>query len=298
MISLVDTNPKKDPMEFSMKNIKEFCADWKASLKDRLNGQGALYIIQVGDVEASNRYVKNKVKDAEEVGLEAHVVKFPEDVTQETIEKGINDIVMAEASRPAGIIVQLPLPAHIDKDRLTNCIPARMDVDGFRHDSPYYPCTPAGIIYYLNACNFRFDGAHAVVIGRSDIVGKPMAEMLTDLNCTVTLCHSHTKNLAQHIYHCDLIVCAVGKAGFLNCYPIYVPVIDVGINFNAEGKLVGDCINTEGRPVTPVPGGVGLLTRCALMENMAKAVSEWNWDNNPLKDLIMDLPLLDLGEEE
>lgn len=297
MISLIDTNPKKDPMEFSMLNIKEFCADWKASLKDRLNGQGALYIIQVGDVEASNRYVKNKVKDAEEVGLEAHVVKFPEDVTQETIEKGINDIVMAEASRPAGIIVQLPLPAHIDKDRLTDLIPARMDVDGFKLGSPYHPCTPAGIVYYLNACNFRFDGAHVVIIGRSEIVGKPLAKMLTDMNCTVTLCHSHTKNLAQHIYHCDLIVCAVGKAGFLNCYPIYVPVVDVGINFDKNGKLVGDCINTEGRSVTPVPGGVGLLTRCALMENMAKAVSDWNWENNPLKDLIMSLPVLDLGEE-
>ena len=297
MISLIDTNPKKDPMEFSMLNIKEFCADWKASLRDRLDGQGALYIIQVGDVEASNRYVRNKVKDAEEVGLEAHVVKFPESATQAEVEKGIADIVLAETSRPAGIIVQLPLPAHIDKDRLTDLIPFRMDVDGFKLGSPYHPCTPAGIVYYLNACNFRFDGAHVVIIGRSEIVGKPLAQMLTDMNCTVTLCHSHTKNLAQHIYHCDLIVCAVGKAGFLNCYPIYVPVVDVGINFNSEGKLVGDCMNTEGRQVTPVPGGVGLLTRCALLENMAQAKEAWVWDNNPLKDLIMDLPLLNLGEE-
>lgn len=296
MISLIDTNPKKDPMEFSMLNIKEFCADWKASLKDRLDGQGALYIIQVGDVEASNRYVRNKVKDAEAVGLEAHVVKFPEDATQEQVEKGITDIVMAEASRPAGIIVQLPLPAHINKDRLTDLIPFRMDVDGFKLGSPYHPCTPAGIVYYLNACNFRFDGAHVVIIGRSEIVGKPLAKMFTDLNCTVTLCHSHTKNLAQHIYHCDLIVCAVGKAGFLNCYPIYVPVIDVGINFNKEGKLVGDCMNTLGRQVTPVPGGVGLLTRCALLENMAQAKQAWDWENSPIRKLVMDLPLLDLGE--
>ena len=297
MISLVDTNPKKDPMDFSMLNIKEFCADWKASLKDRLNGQGALYIIQVGDNEASTRYVRNKVKDAEEVGLEANVVKLPEDVTQEEAEQHLQNIVLENASRPCGIIIQLPLPAHLDKDKLTDLIPFRMDVDGFKLGSPYFPCTPAGIVYYLNACNFRFDGAHVVIIGRSEIVGKPLAKMLTDMNCTVTLCHSHTKNLAQHIYHCDLIVCAVGKAGFLNCYPIYVPVVDVGINFNAEGKLVGDCVNTEGRQVTPVPGGVGLLTRCALMENMAKAVTDWKWDNNPLKDLIMDLPLLDLGEE-
>lgn len=296
MISLVDTNPKKDPMEFQMKNIKEFCADWKASLKDRLNGQGALYIIQVGDNEASTRYVRNKVKDAEEVGIKAEVVKLEWTSTQEQVEQQIEKIVMENASNPCGIIVQLPLPPHINKDRLTDLIPFRMDVDGFKMGSPYIPCTPAGIVYYLNSCNFRFDGAHVVIIGRSDIVGKPLARLLTDMNCTVTLCHSHTKNLAQHIYHCDLIIVAVGKAGFLNCYPIYVPVIDVGINFNEEGKLVGDCINTDGRQVTPVPGGVGLLTRCALMENMAKAKLMWDFENLPTLNFD-DLPLLDLGEE-
>lgn len=289
MISLVDSNPKKDPMEFSMKNIKEFCSEWKASLKDRLSGQGALYIIQVGDNEASTRYVRNKVKDAEEVGINAHVVHFPKTASQQTVEQGIQEIVLNNAIGPCGIIIQLPLPAHLNKEKLTDLIPARMDVDGFKLGSPYLPCTPSGIVYYLNACNFRFDGAHVVIIGRSEIVGKPLAKILTDMNCTVTLCHSRTKNLAKHLYSCDLIVCAVGKAGFLNCYPIYVPVVDVGINFDADGKLVGDCINTEGRQVTPVPGGVGLLTRCALMENMAKAKLMCDLDN---------LSLLGIGEEQ
>jgi len=265
MISSTNTN-------FELKNIKEFCVDWKASLKDRLSGQRAiLYIIQVGDNPASTRYVRNKVKDAHEVGIEAQVIHFPESVTQETVEQSIIQIVQTNAENPAGIIVQLPLPIHLDKNRITRLIPSRMDVDGFKNESPYFPCTPLGIITYLKACNFKFEGANAVVIGRSEIVGKPVAEMLVDLNCTVTLCHSKTKNIHTFIDNADLIICAVGKAGFLNCYPIYVPVIDVGINFNEEGKMVGDCINTENRLVTPVPGGVGLLTRCALLENMAVA---------------------------
>ena len=264
MISSVSGN-------FEMKNIKQFCKDWKADLKDRLNGQGALYIIQVGDNEASTRYVRNKVKDAEEVGITAEVVHFPEDISQEMVELTIQQIVDDNSNNPAGIIIQLPLPAHLNKDKLSDLIPFRMDVDGFKIGTPYHACTPLGIITYLKACNFNFDGAHVVVIGRSDIVGKPVAQMLTDLNATVTLCHSHTKNLAAHIYHCDLIICAVGKAKFLNCYPIYTPVVDVGINFDENGKMCGDCFNTDNRMVTPVPGGVGLLTRCALMENMAQA---------------------------
>lgn len=265
--------------KFEMKNIKEFCAEWKQDLKKRLNGQGSLYIVQVGDNPASTRYVRNKVKDAEEVGLNADVLKFPEDVSQVELEYAIKNIVTANENAPAGIIVQLPLPQHLNKDRLTDLIPSHMDVDGFKLGTPFSPCTPLGIVTYLQACNFKFEGAHIVVIGRSEIVGKPLAQMLTDLNATVTLCHSKTKNLNTHIYHCDLIVSAVGKPKFLNCYSIYVPVIDVGINFDENGKMCGDCYNTDNRLVTPVPGGVGLLTRCALMENMAKAGGLLNNEN-------------------
>ncbi len=256
-------------------NIKEFTGVWKSRLRDRLDGQAAnLFIIQVGDVEASNRYVRNKVKDAEEVGIKAEVVKFPEDVIQETIETALHKIICQADDVPTGIIIQLPLPAHLDKDKLTNIIPREMDVDGFRLDSPYHPCTPLGIVEYLRECSFPFEGSNVVVIGRSEIVGKPVAQMLTDLNCTVTLCHSKTRNIHTFINSADLVICAVGKAKFLNCYPIHVPVVDVGINFDEEGKLCGDCFNTDNRMVTPVPGGVGLLTRCALMENVVRAVEE------------------------
>lgn len=260
-----------------LENIKDYTSIWKARLRDRLDEQAAnLFIIQVGDNEASNRYVRNKVKDAEEIGIRAEVVKFPEDVTQETVEAALHQIVYGAEDVATGIIIQLPLPAHLDKDRLTNMIPYEMDVDGFKLGSPFKPCTPLGIVEYLKYCGCPFTGANALVIGRSDIVGKPMAQMLTELDCTVTLAHSKTRNLWDHIENADFIVCAVGKPKFLNCYAIHVPVIDVGINFitDEEGvsRLVGDTFNTENRDVTPVPGGVGLLTRCALMENMIRAV--------------------------
>lgn len=253
-----------------LRDIKEYCRDWKAGLRNRLDGAGAsLTIVQVGDVEASNRYVRNKIKDCEEVGIAAKVVKLSEDIDKAAF---LTAITAAVNEKPTGLIVQLPLPAQLQDVAFAHLIPAEMDVDGFRHDSWHDPCTPGGIVKYLQGCGFQFRGAHCVVIGRSDIVGKPLARMLTDRDATVTLCHSKTKNLHEHIYHCDLIICAVGKAKFLNCYPIYVPVVDVGINFDENGKLVGDCFNTEGRMVTPVPGGVGLLTRCQLMENIAQAL--------------------------
>jgi methylenetetrahydrofolate dehydrogenase (NADP+)/methenyltetrahydrofolate cyclohydrolase len=149
-------------------------------------------------------------------------------------------------------------------------IPSCKDVDGFHPDSPFPPATPGGIMKYLQACEFDLTGKDVVIIGRSNIVGKPLAAMMTDADATVTLCHSKSK-LSHYLYSADLIVTAVGKPYFLNCYPIHVPVIDVGINFDENGKLVGDCYNTEGRDVTPVPGGVGLLTRCALLDNVIRA---------------------------
>ena len=145
------------------------------------------------------------------------------------------------------------------------------DVDGFLPNSPHKPCTPGGIMKYLEYCGWDPIGKDVTIIGRSDIVGKPMAKLMLDADATVTICHSKTHNLNQHIYHTDLIVCAVGKPNFLDCSTINVPVIDVGINFNEEGKLCGDCYNIEGADVTPVPGGVGLMTRCMLLENVYNA---------------------------
>ena len=171
----------------------------------------------------------------------------------------------------------MPLPKNISLESVKRAIPATKDVDGFRVDSLYKPCTPLGILSYLDACGYDLDGKNVTIFGRSEIVGKPLAKMMTDRNATVTLCHSHTKNYYQFIQTADLIVTAVGKPKFLNCYPIHIPVIDVGINFieGEDGKMhmVGDCCNTENRDVTPVPGGVGLLTRCALLENVWQAVN-------------------------
>lgn len=258
-----------------LKDIKEFTKAWKASLRDRLDGQAAtLYIFQVGNNEASNRYVRNKIKDCTEVGIEAYCVKLTEDTTTEELLEVMVKNFMFDPG--AAFMVQLPLPDHIDLKKVIAAIPKNGDVDGFRPLSKFKPCTPLGIMKYLEHCEYDLSGRNVTIIGRSDIVGKPLAKMMTDADATVTLCHSKTKSLWTHIETADLIVSAVGKRGILNCYAIHKPVIDVGINFDENGKLCGDCINTENREVTPVPGGVGLLTRCALLENIVRMVEERN----------------------
>lgn len=250
-------------------NIKKYTAELKEQFKERIAVIGdapRLAIIQVGNLEASNRYIKNKIKDCEEVGIIVEHYGFDNDITEIELAEEIKAI----AEFADGVIVQLPLPPHIRSSIATAAIPAEKDVDGFRADSPYAPATPGGIMKYLRVCDYDVAGRDVVIIGRSDIVGKPLAAMMTAADATVTLCHSKSK-LSHHLFSADLIVTAVGKAGFLNCYPIHVPVIDVGINFDENGKLCGDCFNIEGRDVTPVPGGVGLLTRCALLENVIEA---------------------------
>jgi methylenetetrahydrofolate dehydrogenase (NADP+)/methenyltetrahydrofolate cyclohydrolase len=226
-----------------------------------------LAVIQVGDVEASTRYIRNKKKDCEEVGIDFEWYYYPETITTAELKCEIIDLL----DFTDGLIVQMPLPGHIDVEEIKLAIDPAKDVDGFHPMSKFNPCTPKGIIDYLTAgCAFDLCGKNVVVIGRSDIVGKPLARMLTDKDATVSLCHSKTKNLWDYINNADLIICAVGKAKFLNCYAIHCPVIDVGINFDENGKLVGDCFNIEHREVSPVPGGVGLLTRVALLENVVK----------------------------
>lgn len=256
-----------------LKDIKQFVAEWKASLRDRLNGKAAtIYIIQVGDNEASNRYVRNKIKDCEEIGIEAYNIKFPETATTDEISKTMVKTYMNDPE--AAMMVQLPLPKHIDVNHIIAAIPRTGDVDGLKPLTTFTPCTPLGIMKYLEYCDYDLEGKNVTIIGRSDIVGKPLAKLMTDANATVTLCHSKTKSLWTFVETADLIVSAVGKRGILNCYAIHKPVIDVGINFDENGKLCGDCINTENRDVTPVPGGVGLLTRCALLENIVRMVEE------------------------
>ena len=257
-------------MTMILKDCKTFVHNWKQVIKtkvDELETAPNLAIIQVGDIEASNRYIRNKIKDCEEVGITAHLYHYNNDIL-------MSDLIWEIATlRPSydGIIIQLPLPDHLDGRILAGFMEPEQDVDGFLPNSPHKPCTPGGIMKYLEYCGWDPIGKDVTIIGRSDIVGKPMAKLMLDADATVTICHSKTQNLNQHIYHTDLIVCAVGKPNFLDCRTINIPVIDVGINFNEEGKLCGDCYNTAGADVTPVPGGVGLMTRCMLLENVYNA---------------------------
>lgn len=257
----------------TLKDIKSYVNLGKHDLKvkiEKMEFPPSLAIVQVGDNEASNRYVRNKLRDCEEIGIAAHEYIYPEDTTEYELVDEIEHLVEFYD----GVIVQLPLPPHIRPEVALAAIPKEKDVDGFRKDSLFKPATALGIVNYLDYCGFDFEGKEVMIIGRSEIVGKPLAALMTDRDATVTLCHSRSK-LSNHLYSSDLIVCAVGQPKFLNCYPIHVPVIDVGINFvvgpEGDNKLVGDCYNTDNREVTPVPGGVGLLTRLALLENVVAA---------------------------
>lgn len=253
------------------KNIKEYCSECKTAIKEIIEldfsdliKKPTLAVFQIGNNEASTRYIRNKKKDCEEVGINFEWYYYPEEITTNDLVQEIKDM----NDYVDGLIVQMPLPDHIDVSAIKQAINPKKDVDGFHPNSRFRPCTPTGIIDYLiDGCGYNFEGKNVTIFGRSDIVGKPLADMLLELDATVTLCHSKTRNAWDHINTADLIISAVGKAGFLNCYAIHVPVVDVGINFDENGKLVGDCFNTENRDVTPVPGGVGLLTRVALLEN-------------------------------
>jgi methylenetetrahydrofolate dehydrogenase (NADP+)/methenyltetrahydrofolate cyclohydrolase len=250
-------------------NIKSYVAQEKEILKEKIKKQRdsnllitppILNIVQVGNVEASNRYVRNKVKDCEEVGIDAKVHHLPESITTYELASFVDDLW-------GPTIVQLPLPAGVKAPR----IKPWWDVDGFGPEAKHTACTPGGIIDYLDAAGFDYEGKLAVIIGRSEIVGKPMAKLLLDKNCTTAVVHSKTREDIKKmlLLEADLIVCAVGKAGFLDptdCNPDAF-IVDVGINFDENGKLVGDVIPSMPKRTTPVPGGVGLLTRLKLMKN-------------------------------
>ena len=243
-----------------------------------------LLIIQVGDNEASNRYVRNKVKDCESVGIKAGVKKFNESITEdELIKYMINNLGYNKnhTTHYNGVIVQLPLPKHIDERLIKNLIPSYMDVDGFVNPG-VTPCTPRGIMDWLKFNGVDLDGKNVTIIGRSDLVGKPLAELMLKENATVTVCHSHTVNLSENLQNADIIVSAVGKRNLLDDYVIFLGrtdehifpiVIDVGINFDENGKICGDCDKSLYQNyylgyITPVPKGVGLLTRVALLDNL------------------------------
>lgn len=258
-----------------MQNIKEYVANRKLVLKEELKETNLrAVIVQVGNVEASNRYVRNKIKDLEEVGIKTELLHFDEHISEETLLlaiKGLNNDEFV-----TGYLVQLPLPKHISEEKINLAIDPTKDIDGFHPLSKTVAATPLGVYTYLKDQNFEFSGKNAVIIGRSNIVGKPMHKLLLDANMNVIMLHTRTTEEDKRFYleHADLIIVAAGRAGILNnSYKLKesAVVMDVGINFNEEGKLIGDC--EKDLPVTfqsPVPGGCGLLTRLAVIENLIK----------------------------
>lgn len=258
-----------------MQIIKEYVAAKKLALKESIiNKTLKAVIVQVGNVEASNRYVRNKLKDLEEVGIDTELIKLPEDVS----EKDLLDLLGALNSDDTvtGYLVQLPLPKHISEEKVNLAINSTKDIDGFHPLSKTVAATPLGIYTYLKDMNYNFSGKNAVIIGRSNIVGKPMHKLLLDANMNVIMLHTRTTEEDKKFYleHADLIIVAAGRAGILNnSYKLKnsAVVMDVGINFDENGKLIGDC--EKDLPVafqSPVPGGCGLLTRLAVIENLIK----------------------------
>ena len=234
-----------------------------------------LAILSVTDDPASEVYVRNKIRACKEVGVSCLVAYLPESGV------GINETARrilcgwgANASVD-GVIVQLP--CHLNDDPLW--IPLDKDVDGFQSGSPYMACTPKGILRLLDTTGVSLDGLNAVVVGRSDIVGKPMAKALMDRNCTVTVCHSHTKNLATHTKQADILIVAAGKPNLITADMVKsgAIVIDVGIN-RVDGKLCGDVdfepVSQKASYITPVPGGVGKMTIAMLMDNTVAAAEK------------------------
>jgi len=243
-----------------------------------------LAVILVGENPASQVYVRNKVKACQDSGLHSLLEKYAEDMT----EKALLDRIESLNQDPSihGILVQLPLPKHIDSQKVIEAISPHKDVDGFHIASAgalmtgmpgFWPCTPYGCMKMLESIGYDLKGKHAVVIGRSNIVGKPMAMMLLQKNATVTICHSATPDLKAMTLQADVIVAAVGKRNVLTADMVKpgAVVLDVGMNRNDEGKLCGD-VDFEGVEkvasyITPVPGGVGPMTITMLLVNTLEA---------------------------
>mgnify|MGYP004660451583 CR=1 FL=1 len=247
---------------------------------DVMHKKPTLAVILVGNNPASQIYVRNKKKTAEKLGINSISVEYPENVSEQELLEKIKEL--NSDKNVTAILVQLPLPNHINKNKIIDSILPQKDVDGltpynlgklFSGEEPYvYPCTPKGILLLLDEYNIELDGKNVVVVGRSNLVGKPVAQMLLKRNATVTMCHSHTKNLANITKTADIIVSAVGKNVIgekmlkSNCV-----VIDVGIFRDENGKISGDVdfenVSNVAAYISPVPGGVGPMTIASLMLN-------------------------------
>lgn len=262
--------------------LKEKVAVLKAAGKT-----GALAVIQVGEDPASSVYVRNKKNACAYIGIESLAYELPESTTEAELLKLIEELNQKEEVK--GILVQLPLPGHICEDKVIQAISPKKDVDGFHPQSVgamtigekgFLSCTPAGIIQLLKRSDVDMEGKHCVVIGRSNIVGKPMALLMLRENATVTIAHSRTKNLSELCKQADILIVAIGKPRFIGAEYVKegAVVIDVGIHRNENNKLCGDVKFDEVEPIasaiTPVPGGVGPMTIAMLMSNCVQSIEE------------------------
>lgn len=267
-----------DARELVSKKVDEL-----KSRVDKLSKKPSLVIIRVGDDFASGKYVANKIKKCNEVGIDSKIIHFDGDVKQEVVEETILNLNKDEDI--TGILLQLPIPKHLDEDYLTNLIEDEKDVDGFTIGNmgklslgleSNVACTPRGIITLLKEFNIEIEGQDVLIINRSNIVGKPLAQLFLKENATVTIAHSKTKNLKEKIVLSDIVVTAVGKANFLRAddFKNNTTIIDVSINFNELGKMCGDVakedydvlVNEKQCNLTPVPNGVGQMTVIELIE--------------------------------
>ena len=269
-----------------MLTCKEYTDLKKKELKayiEEKNLHPKLVVIQVGHVPESDSYINGKKKDCDEVGIECVVSNWEEGISQ-CLLSGVIDVFNNDED-VHGIIVQLPLPKHINVKEIQEKIDPKKDVDGFGKSSPFDPCTPKGVRDFLVYIGYEFEGKDALVIGRSPIVGKPLADMLTDLNCTVTLAHSKTPDayLREHMYRADITFFCINKIGYFGMSyldKLSADYVDIGLGAGEDGKLCGNLTKefaeytkskAPGHICISGTGGVGLLTRLALLENVVDA---------------------------
>ncbi|MCO0596437.1 bifunctional methylenetetrahydrofolate dehydrogenase/methenyltetrahydrofolate cyclohydrolase FolD [Peribacillus butanolivorans] len=246
-----------------------------------------LAVILVGDNQASQTYVRNKQKACEDLGMHSVLIKKPGDLTQEELIQNIDELNQDDSIH--GILVQLPLPGHIQEKAIIEAISPEKDVDGFHPinigrmmtgQDAFLPCTPYGVLVMLEHIGYELEGKHVVIVGRSNIVGKPAGQLFLNADATVTYCHSKTKDLAYYTKQADVVVAAVGKRDTITSDHIKegAVVIDVGMNRNDEGKLCGDVafeeVKNKASYITPVPKGVGPMTITMLMKNTVKSAQK------------------------
>lgn len=260
-------------------DCKSIAQDMKNKIKNiitEIDYAPILHIYQVGDNHASNAYIRGKLHDCEEVGIEAELIKLPENITEDELNnKILEDYNWEDVD---SIIVQLPLPKHINPKNII--IPDELDVDGFNSTSPFHPCTPLGVMKIFDSIGYDLDGKNVLVCGQSDIVGKPMVDMLIKRHCNVISVNSTgsaIKTTAIGFGIVNVIISAVGKRDFISTFDLFDTdvCIDVGINYDENGKQHGDCTdavyNMKDVKVTPRIGGVGLMTRAMLLYNVCVA---------------------------